>query len=172
MYISIFESYISFDIPVLIYQTRKCLRRVFSEARSCRRFSRFFLYSKIKSLYKNIFRIWHSHLAYRADALNEIVSVKRIGDEGREEADTERMGSRERRVLSSLSRERVYRINTRDAMKQGREPRRISRRRECANAVEGREEDVTARDRGATVDGNLFSSADGFVLFHVATVSV
>lgn len=55
-----------------------------------------------------------ANLAYRADALSEIVSVKRIGDKGREEADTERTGSRERRVLSSLSRERVYRINTQD----------------------------------------------------------
>jgi len=35
----------------------------------------------------------------------------------------------------------------------------------------GREEDVTARDRGALVDGNLFS-ADGFVLFRVVTVGV
>lgn len=33
-----------------------------------------------------------ANLAYRADALNEIVSIKRISDEGREEADTERMG--------------------------------------------------------------------------------
>lgn len=35
----------------------------------------------------------------------------------------------------------------------------------------GRKEDVTARDRGAmVVDGNLFSSADGFVLSRVVTI--
>jgi len=71
---------------------------------------------------------------------------------------------------SHRSRERVYRINTRDAMKQG-DTRDIAaagvRERE-----KGRQEDVTARDRGATVDGNLFSSADGFVLFRVVTMLV
>lgn len=89
-----------------------------------------------------------ANLAYRADALSEIVSVKRIGDEGREEADTERTGSRERRVLSSLSCERVYRINTQDETGTGAIGDTAAagvREREA-----GREEDVTARDRGAT----------------------